>query len=262
MKVYFASDLHLTYNDAASRQRERLFVQWLDMVKHDASEIYLLGDMLDFWFEYRKAAPRGFSRFFGKLCELTDNGIPVHYFTGNHDLWINDYLPVETGVAIHNKPLKTEINGVRFMIGHGHGLGDSRYNRLISVYSNKILRMLYSAIHPRWGMAFGQWCSAKSRNKNQHAFFESVEKEKLVQYAKRKLSNEHVDYFIFGHRHIPMHIKISEGSYYVNTGEWINRCTYAVFENKEVTLKTFGQKDKAIFMITNRPSQSQKILTY
>ncbi len=241
MKIYFASDLHLIEGDEASRQREYLFIQWLDKVKNDATEVFLLGDMFDFWFEYKKTVPRGFSRFLGKLCELTDSGIPVHYFTGNHDLWVNDYLISETGVTVYREPLEKELNGVRFMIGHGHGLGDSKaYNMLLRVFNSTILRPFYAAMHPRWGINFGQWWSAKSFVKRlTPKSCTSIESEHLVQYARQTLRYKHIDYFVFGHRHLPMHVTLSTESHYVNTGEWVQAYSYAVFDGSGVSLKYF-----------------------
>jgi UDP-2,3-diacylglucosamine hydrolase len=238
MKIYFASDLHLIAGNKESLHREKAFVQWLDMVKHDADAVYLLGDMFDFWFEYKTVAPRGFTRFIGKLCELTDSGIPVHFFTGNHDLWARDYLASETGVTIHTKPLETEVNGLRFLIGHGHGLGDKHsYQLLLKIFGNRTLHFLYAAIHPRWGMAFWQKMSGYSFRKRQDiAPLVSTESECLVRFARQELSRKHYDYFVFGHRHVPMKIQLAPDSFYINTGEWITSRTYAVFDGENMEL--------------------------
>jgi len=238
MSVYFASDLHLIAGNEESRCREKAFIQWLDTIKHDADAVYLLGDMFDFWFEYKTVVTRGFSRFIGKLCELTDSGIPVHFFTGNHDIWAGDYLALEAGVILHTEPMETEINGFRFLIGHGHGLCDTRaYKFLLRILGNNTLRILHAATHPRWGVAFWQWVSGKSfKNRQLVSPFVSPEKENLVRYARQMLKRKHYDFFVFGHRHLPMQVQLAPDSFYINTGEWITRRTYAVFDGKGMTL--------------------------
>ena len=238
MKVYFVSDLHLIAGDEESQYREKAFVQWLDTIKHDADAIYLLGDMFDFWFEYKTVVTRGFSRFIGKLCELTDSGIPVHFFTGNHDIWARDYMASEAGVIVHTEPMETEINGFRFLIGHGHGLCDtSSFRLLLNVLGNKMLHALYAAIHPRWGVAFWQWISGKGYEKRQAASpFVLPEKECLVCFARQMLNRKHYDFFVFGHRHLSMKVQIAPDSFYINTGEWITHRDYAVFDGENMML--------------------------
>ena len=241
MKVYFASDLHLIAGNEESQCREKAFVQWLDTIKHDADAVYLLGDMFDFWFEYKNVVTKGFSRFIGKLCELTDSGIPVHFFTGNHDIWARDYMASEAGVIVHTEPLETEINGFRFFIGHGHGLGDTRaYKLLLNILCNKTLRIFHSAIHPRWGVAVWQWVSSISY-KRRHVItpLDSLEKECLVRFSRQMLSRKHYNFFVFGHRHLSMQVQLAPDSCYINTGEWINSRTYAVFDGKNMVLRKF-----------------------
>jgi len=238
MRVYFASDLHLIVGDKESLCREKAFVQWLDIIKHDADAIYLLGDMFDIWFEYKTVITKGFSRFIGKLCELTDSGIPIHFFTGNHDIWVGDYLASEAGVIVHTEPIEMEINGSRFLIGHGHGLYDTRaYKLLLRVLSNRTLSAFYATVHPRWGVAFWQWISGKGYNRRQTVTpCVSLEKESLVRYSRDMLNLRHYDFFVFGHRHLSMQVQLAPDSLYINTGEWITNRTYAVFDGKNMML--------------------------
>ena len=246
MRVYFASDLHLIAGDKESRCREKRFVQWLDTIKHDAEAIYLLGDMFDFWFEYKNVVTKGFPRFIGKLCELTDSGIPVHFFTGNHDIWVRDYLASETGIIVHTEPMETEINGFRFLIGHGHGLCDTpAYRLLLAILRNKTLHTLYAAIHPRWGVAFWQRISGRGYEKRQAATpCISPEKEPLVRFARQMLTLRHYDFFVFGHRHLSMQMQLATNSFYINTGEWITHCTYAVFDGRNMILCDILESDQ------------------
>ncbi len=249
-KIYFASDVHL---GAAGIKdpftHERRFVKWLDSIKETASEIYLLGDIFDFWWEYKNVIPRGFSRFIGKLSELTDRGITIHYFTGNHDLWIFDYLPTETGVHIVRDAVTREMNGKKFYLAHGDGLGpyDRKYNMLKVVFTNKVAQAFFSMIHPRWGIAFAKRWSGSSRKTNQKKYGETYfgdENEWLVLYSKEILKKEHFDYFIFGHRHVAKEIELSEQSKMFYLGDWISLFTYAEWDGETLTLKTFKEYNK------------------
>lgn len=246
-KIYFASDLHLgvpTYEK--SLQRERLFVKWLDEVSKDAAEIYIVGDLFDFWFEYRHAVPRGFVRVLGKLAEITDSGIPVHMFTGNHDMWIFDYLPKETGVQLYREPIEKEYDGKQFFIGHGDGLGpgDRGYKLIKKVFQNKFLQWSFARLHPNLGIGVANYFSRKSRAKtgDSDAKFLGEENEWLVIYCKELLKMKHYDYFIFGHRHLPLDLTLRGHSRYVNLGDWIKYYTYAVFEDGELYLKNYSPK--------------------
>jgi UDP-2,3-diacylglucosamine hydrolase len=242
-KIYFASDIHLgLYPPDKSRKREKLFVQWLDEIKNDASELYLLGDIFDFWYEYRKVVPRGFTRVLGKICEFTDKGIPVHYFTGNHDVWVFDYLPSETGVIIHHKPFITEIYGKKFFLAHGDDLGfeDIGYKFLKRCFTNKTLQWMFSKLHPNFALSIGHAWSRKSRySKGIAEEFKGEDKELQILFAKATLKKEHFDYFIFGHRHIAMDYKLSDNSKLINLGEWIFSYTYAVYDGNDVQLKKY-----------------------
>jgi UDP-2,3-diacylglucosamine hydrolase len=242
-KIYFASDLHLGLHPVEkSRAREKLFVRWLGEIATDAAAIYLLGDIFDYWYEYRKVAPRGFTRTLGKLAELSDNGIKIHFFSGNHDVWVFDYLPSETGLIVHHEPFILEVNGFRFFLAHGDGLGpgDWSYKLLKFIFRNKILQWLFARIHPNASMAFAHWWSKKSRySKGIAEAFLGEDKEHQVIFARKLLEQEHFDYFVFGHRHVPMDIRLNQNSRMINLGEWIFANTYAVFDGRELQLKSF-----------------------
>ncbi len=225
--------------DEDSRCRELDFVQWLDTVKNDAAAIFLLGDMFDFWFEYRHVVPRGFVRLLGKLAEITDNGIPIHFFTGNHDQWVRNYLPYEMNIKIYRKPTEFNLNGKLFLIGHGHDISpESCGDRILNyAFNSRLLRMLYASLHPFWGIAFGKNWSRGSRKR--HGLtepFEGLEKEYLYRYTKKMLAGKHYDFFVFGHRHLAMDINLGENSRYINTGEWLVTQTYAVFDGEDISL--------------------------
>lgn len=243
-KIYFASDLHLgAPNYEESLKRERHFVKWLEEIRHDAAEIYIVGDLFDFWFEYKKAVPRGFVRVLGKLAEIVDSGIPVHMFTGNHDMWIFDYLPQEIGVTLYRKPIEREWNGKKFLIGHGDGLGpgDHGYKFIKKVFENPFSQWSFARLHPNFGIGLADYFSKKSRAKtgDSDAKFLGEENEWLVIYSKEVLKKQHFDYFVFGHRHLPLEIQLQPESKYVNLGDWIQYFTYGVFDGKTMELKDY-----------------------
>ncbi|MDZ7845662.1 MAG: UDP-2,3-diacylglucosamine diphosphatase [Owenweeksia sp.] len=243
-KIYFASDLHLgvpTYEK--SLEREKRFVRWLDEVKADAAEIFIVGDLFDFWFEYKKAVPRGYVRVLGKLAELTDSGLPIHLFTGNHDMWIFDYLPKETGVELHRKPIEREWNGQKFFIGHGDGLGpgDHGYKFIKKVFGNKFLQWAFARLHPNFGIGLADYFSRSSRAKTGEtdAEFYGPEHEWLAIYCREVLKEKHFDFFVFGHRHLPLDIELNKDSRYLNLGDWLRYYTYAVFDGKQMNLQNY-----------------------
>ena len=243
-KIYFASDFHLGAPDyAASLEREKKIVKWLDEIKKDAKEIFLVGDLFDFWFEYKTVVPRGYVRILGKIAELTDSGIPVHLFTGNHDMWIFDYLPKEINIILHKEPIEREFDGKKFFIGHGDGLGpgDKGYKFLKKVFANKICQWLFAWIHPNLGMKIANYWSHRSRifNEENEEKFLGEDKEWLVAYCNKVLQKKHYDYFIFGHRHLPLDIKLSDSSRYINLGEWFKSNSYAVFDGNDISLKYY-----------------------
>src|SRR5258705_2986535 len=239
-KIYFASDFHLGIPDyTSSLEREKKIVRWLDAIKKDAAEIYLLGDVFDFWFEYRTVVPRGYVRLLGKIAELTDSGIPVHWFTSNHDMWIFDYVPKELNVILHRAPIQKEYNGKKFYIAHGDGLGpgDHGYKFIKKVFANRVCQWLFARLHPNLGISMARYWSGKSRiatGRNDEKYL-GDEKEYLAVYSKNILSKEHFDYFIFGHRHLPLD-KTFGNSRYINLGDWVRYFTYAVFDGADLKL--------------------------
>lgn len=240
--IYFASDQHFgAPTSEKSKPREQKFVAWLDEIKNDAEVIFLLGDLFDFWFEYKTAVPKGFVRVLGKLAELKDNGVQIHFFVGNHDLWMNDYFEKELGIPVYHKPTEFEFNGKTFLIGHGDGLGpgDKGYKRMKKVFTNPFSKWLYRWLHPDIGIRLAQYLSVKNKliSGEEDVKFLGEENEWLVQYCKKKLTEKHYDYFVFGHRHLPLDIKISENSTYINTGDWISYFTFAVFKNETLSLE-------------------------
>jgi UDP-2,3-diacylglucosamine hydrolase len=243
-KIYFLSDAHLGVPDYKnSLVREKLLVKWLDEASKDACEIYLMGDLFDYWFEYTTVVPRGFVRILGKLAELTDKGLLISIFTGNHDMWIFDYIPLETGVKVFREPISKIFSGKKFYLGHGDGLGpgDFGYKVLKKVFNNKICQWMLARLHPNLGVGLGNYWSRKSRASTGKTDKDYLgdDKEWLSIYSKQILEKEHFDYFIFGHRHLPIHIKLSENSTYINLGDWLNYFSYAVFDGEKVELKYY-----------------------
>ncbi|GAB1856152.1 UDP-2,3-diacylglucosamine diphosphatase [Flavobacteriaceae bacterium MHTCC 0001] len=243
-KIYFASDNHLgAPTIEASRPREKKFVAWLDEVKKDAAVIFLLGDLFDFWFEYKTVVPRGFTRTLGKLAEISDAGIPIHYFVGNHDLWMNGYFEEELNIPVYHQPKEFVFNNKTFFIGHGDGLGpgDKGYKRLKKVFTNPFFKWLFRWGHPDIGMPIAQYFSVKNKliSGDEDAKFLGEDNEWLVQYCKRKLEQKHRDYFIFGHRHLPLNIDLPNASKYINLGDWIQYFTYAEFDGESLELKEY-----------------------
>ena len=242
-KIYFASDLHLGVpNREKSLVREKLFVQWLDEIKNDAEAIYLVGDIFDFWFEYKKAVPKGYVRLLGKLAEISDSGIPIHIFTGNHDMWLFDYLEDEINAHIYREPIEISMKGKRFFISHGDGLGpgDNGYKLIKKIFKNKLCQWLFERIHPNLGISIAQFWSKKSRIANgekDESYY--GEKEWLTQFCKEKMKTIEVDYFIFGHRHLPLEVDLGNNTIYINLGEWVNYNSYAVFDGKRLELKRY-----------------------
>lgn len=243
-KIYFASDQHFGAPTAVkSKVREQKFVNWLDTIKNDAEHIFLLGDLFDFWFEYKKAVPKGFVRVLGKLAELSDSGIKIHFFVGNHDLWMNNYFETELNIPTYFKPTEFIFNNRTFLIGHGDGLGpgDKGYKRMKKVFTNSFSKWLYRWLHPDIGIKLAQYLSVKNKliSGEEDVKFLGEENEWLVQYCKQKLQKKHIDYFLFGHRHLPMEINLAPNSKYINTGDWITHFTYAVFNGNEIMLKSY-----------------------
>ena len=241
-KIYFASDQHLgAPTPEASLPREKKFVAWLDTIKEDAGTIFLLGDLFDFWFEYKTVVPKGFVRVLGKLAELKDAGIDIYFFVGNHDLWMRDYFQKELNIPVFHKPQEFDINGKIFLIGHGDGLGpsDHGYKRMKKVFTFPFFKWLFRWLHPDIGVRLGHYFSVKNKliSGDEDARFLGEENEWLAQYCRRKLTEKHYDFFVFGHRHLPLEIELNNNSTYINLGDWIQYFTYGEF------MKTFKLKE-------------------
>lgn len=240
--IYFASDFHLGADDN-SRVREQKVVKWLSEIQGNAKAVYLLGDIFDFWFEYRYVVPKGYLRLLGKLAELTDNGVELHLFTGNHDVWMFDYFEKELNASVHHNPVTINEFGYTLMIGHGDGLGpgDRGFKIIKSVFTNKMAQRCFALLHPYLGISLAQYFSRKSRESTgeKDAIYLGDDKEFLVQYCHEILKKEHIDYFIFGHRHMLLDKKIGSHSRYLNLGEWFTSCNYAILNQDGVELNAF-----------------------
>jgi UDP-2,3-diacylglucosamine hydrolase len=244
-KIFFASDFHLGVpNPEESLKREKLIVAWLDSIKHEAHSIYLLGDIFDFWFEYKYTIPKGYIRLLGKLAELRDAGIPIFFFTGNHDMWMFGYFPDELGIPIYRDPQLLHIGSQKLLIGHGDGLGpgDHTYKFIKKFFNSPVCQWLFARLHPNLGFWIARTWSRKSRitNMKREEKFEGEEGEFLWVYCRELEKIKHHDFYIFGHRHLPLDLKVSESSRYINLGEWVHFNTYAVYDGTNVELKTFS----------------------
>ncbi|MEK9756215.1 MAG: UDP-2,3-diacylglucosamine diphosphatase [Bacteroidota bacterium] len=247
-KIYFSSDNHLgAPSHKESLVREKIFIDWLDSIKNDAEIIFLLGDLFDFWFEYKEAVPKGFTRVLGKLAELTDSGIKIYFFVGNHDLWMENYFEEELNIKIFRKPELFIFNSKSFFIGHGDGLGpgDFGYKRMKLILSNTFFIKLFRLIHPDIGIRLGKYLSQKNKliSGTEDLKFKGEDKEWLIQFSIKKLEEEHIDYFIFGHRHLPLVHQLKTKSKYINLGDWITHYTYGVFDGKTFNLRTYSAKN-------------------
>jgi UDP-2,3-diacylglucosamine hydrolase len=248
--IYFISDVHLgLYPPEKSAERERILVSWLNTIKDDAGEIFLLGDIFDFWHEYKHVVPRGFTRFLGKLSELSDRGIQLHLFTGNHDVWIYDYLPSEIGLTLHREHILRDLNGKKFFIGHGDGLGpgDKGYKILKWAFTNRVLQFFFARIHPNAAVGFGKKWSKSSRYAKGIIAdgYQGDDKEFQVRFAKQFIQNEPINYFVFGHRHVPFDVQIADQSRVINVGDWINNFTYAVWDGNELAIHSIYPENEA-----------------
>lgn len=252
MKTYFASDFHLGIDARlSSLERERQIVRWLEEIRADASAIYLVGDVFDFWFEYGKVVPKGYVRLLGKLAELRDSGIEIHYFTGNHDMWMFRYFEEELGIPTYRKPLRQKIGGKAFLIGHGDGLGpgDHGYKFIKRVFANPLCQWLFERLHPNFGIRLANFWSGRSRAADKESrTFLGPENEWLIAYCNRKLEEYEADFFIFGHRHLPIDFTLKNGrSRYINLGEWMNFNSYAVFDGEQLEIRFFENDSGRVF---------------
>ena len=243
-KIYFISDSHLGIPDyKSSLKREILLVKFLNEIKDDAQEIYLMGDIFDFWFEYKYVVPKGYVRLLGKLAELTDAGITVNFFTGNHDMWIRNYFKDELNLRIYKKPIVCDYNDKTFFIAHGDGLGkgDQGYKFLKKIFSNGLCKWLFARLHPDFAFAIALLFSRRSRlaRGNSDSIFLGQDKERLILYAEACVKDNKIDFFIFGHRHLPLDMELSNKSRYINIGDWYSNFSYVVFDGSEVSLKKY-----------------------
>jgi UDP-2,3-diacylglucosamine hydrolase len=241
-KIYFLSDFHLGVPDhASSLDREKRIVSFLDQAKKDAAMIFVVGDLFDFWFEYRTVVPKGYVRILGKLAELTDSKIPVHFFVGNHDMWMSGYFEKELNIPVFYESQTYTFNGMKFLVGHGDGLGpgDYGYKFMKKIFRNPLCRFLFGLLPPFFGISLANFFSKRSRIMTGAADenFLGEDKEWLVIYAKQKLNEEHFDYFVFGHRHLPIDFQLGQSSRYINLGDWIKYNSYAEFDGDTLHLK-------------------------
>jgi len=243
-KTYFVSDVHLGAPAMNNNpEREARFVQWLEMAAKDAKTIYLLGDIFDFWYEYRKVAPRGFVRTLGKIAELTDRGIRVCFFTGNHDLWVTDYLPTEIGVELYREPVIHQIDGKNFYLAHGDGLNpeEKGYLALKKLFTSRTAQFLFTSLHPNLAFWFGhQWAKRSRLAKGiEPEISKGPEFETNVRFARNFCKSQAIDFFVLGHRHILMDEEIGAGSRMIMLGEWFNHYSYAVYDGQIMELKRY-----------------------
>ncbi len=244
--IYFLSDFHLgAPNAAASLQREKKIVQFLESIRNQTAQLFIVGDMFDFWFEYKTVVPKGYIRLLGKLAEFSDAGIPIHFFVGNHDMWVRDYFEKELGFIIYFEPTYFEFNNKKFLVGHGDGQGpgDYKYKFLKKIFRSPLCQWAFGIIPPAIGMGIANYFSHKSRSvasqKGEEVFLGEAN-EWLIIYSKEILQHTPVDYFIFGHRHLPINFNLTGNSKYLNLGEWINFNSYAVFDGSQTTLQYYN----------------------
>lgn len=254
-KIYFVSDLHLgALALKNNRERELLFVDWLHSIRKDAAMLFLMGDYFDFWFEYRKTVPKGFVRSLGALAEICDSGIPVHFFTGNHDIWAFDYLPSEIGMIVHTDPVIMEILGKKFFLSHGDDLGkkDFGYQLIKNFFHNRIAQWAFAKIHPDLSFRFAHHWSKNSRlaYKERDQGLKGLEHEEQYQFAESALKKEYFDYFVFGHRHIILDEPLSDKSRLIILGDWIKKFSYGVFDGNEFRIEKIDEKKLKEYSIT------------
>ena len=244
--IFFASDQHFgAPNFEESKTRERLFLAWMDQIFPKAKALFLLGDLFDFWFDYKRVVPRGYVRVLSKIAQFQDSGIDVHFFVGNHDLWMDDYLEKELGIKVYHQPKIFRFDNKSFFVGHGDGLGpgDKGYKRMKKVFVHPVSKWLFRWLHPDLGVKLAQHLSLKNKmiSGDQDVKFLGEDREWLIQFSKKKLESQHFDYFVFGHRHLPLSLELSSNSRYINLGDWISYYTYGVFDGNSFELKSFDK---------------------
>ena len=243
-KIYFLSDFHLGAPDyATSLEREKRVVQFLDKAMQDAACIFIVGDLFDFWYEYRTVVPKGYVRILGKMATISDSGIPMHFFVGNHDMWMKGYFEKELNIPVYFEPKSFEFNNKKFLIGHGDGLGpgDHGYKFIKKIFRSKFCQAVFGLLPPAVGVGLANYLSRRSRAATGQTDekFLGEEKEWLLSYCKEVLQQKQYDYFIFGHRHLPIDFKLNDNSRYINLGDWIRYDSYAVFDGTNLELKYY-----------------------
>ena len=239
--IYFISDAHLgTPDSESSLLREKKLVSLLDSIKDNAEATYFLGDIFDFWYEYKRVVPRGFTRFLGKVATLSDSGIEIHFFTGNHDIWVKDYLPDEIGLIIHRHPVITEIMGKTFYLAHGDGLDetDRKFRILKRIFTNRVLQWCFSRLHPNLAIGLAGIWSRHSRIKHGTDAFKG-EDEPVVKYARKNLTDLGLDYLVMGHRHCPVVYQLTDHTKFIILGDWLSLFTYGVFDGTDFKLESY-----------------------
>ncbi len=244
--IYFLSDFHFIVDDAASHEREKLVVLFLDSIRGDAKKIYILGDIFDFWFEYKTVIPKGFTRFYACLHRLLDAGVEIEIFTGNHDMWQFGFFENEFNIKVHFDLIQVTHNNKVFLLGHGDGKGpgDMGYKVLKKMFNNTLCKKLFGIIHPTIGNRLAYFWSKKSRLSQvdkPHNTFMGLEHEWLYQYCQKRAATEVVHYYVFGHRHLPLHLPINQHSYYINLGDWITHNSYARWDGERMTVSSFSK---------------------
>ncbi len=243
-KIYFASDQHFGVpNLEKSRLREEKFIRWLDMIKKDAQVLFLMGDLFDFWHEWKYVVPKGYIRVLGKIAELKDSGIDIYFFVGNHDLWMKNYFEIELGIPVYFEKKYYCINNKKFLLAHGDGLGpgDKGYKRMKKVFTNPLAQWAFRWLHPDIAMRIANYMSQKNKliSGVEDQKFLGEDKEFLIQYSKEKLKTDNIDYFVFGHRHLPLIFNLEKGAKYINLGDWIVYFTFGVYDGETFEVNQF-----------------------
>jgi UDP-2,3-diacylglucosamine hydrolase len=242
--IYFISDFHLgAPTPALSRPREKKLVDFLDEILPTTEALFILGDMFDFWFEYKYVVPKGYVRLLGKLAAFADAGIPIHFFVGNHDMWVKNYFQQELNMKVYHEGQFFTFHQKQFFIAHGDGLGpgDHGYKFLKKVFRNPLCQWVFGMLPPTLGMGLAHFFSRKSREavtENEQHFL-GADKEWLMIYSREKLKEARVDYFVYGHRHVPGIHSLSNESTYVNLGDWVMHYTYGCFDGNCFDLKKY-----------------------
>ncbi len=245
-KIYFTSDWHLGFPGyETSLRREKKIVEWLNRIEKNTYALFLVGDIFDFWFDYKHAVPGNFTRVLGKLAQMADKGIRIYYFFGNHDMWHQDYLKKEIGLHIIPDTASVQVNMHKIFVAHGDGLGpgDISYKILKKIFRNPVSQFLFRWLHPDLGIPLARFFSKTSRNHTPEDItrFLGEENEHLIVFSKKILEKEHYDYFVFGHRHHMVKHRLNDRSVYLNIGDWLKHFSYAVFNGDKMELKIFDK---------------------